>query len=230
MAKSSRKPSDAGEPIPGTTARKSAKVEIFDCEQNSEEWLALRLGLPTASNFATIMRSGRDGGESKTRTELLYKLAGERLTGVPAENYRNKAMERGNEMEPEARKHYERTHFVELHRVGFVRRGIMGCSPDSLVGDDGALEIKTMAPHLLIAQLVNGAGLPPEHRAQVHGTLLVTERAWVDLLLFYRRMPVAPVFRIERDETYIKQIADEVEKFDYELRKLVERLRAMGKR
>jgi hypothetical protein len=217
----------------------SDRVEIHDVEQGGDDWFQLRLGIPTASEFATVMASGIDGGDSLGRQKLLYRLAGEVLTGIPGETYRNSAMERGKEMEPEACEHYAFTRGVELARVGFVLRTIpgnlggpalrIGCSPDRFVGKSGVLETKTMRPDLLIALALRGAaGFPTEHRAQCQGILWVTGREWVDLEIFYRKMPVAPTFRVERDDAYIRQIADAVEVFDYDLRKLVERVRAMG--
>lgn len=210
----------------------NSDVEVIECEQRSVEWTQYRLGLLTASNFGIIMRNGKDGGESATRKDLLYALAGERLTGEPAENYQSAAMQRGIEMEPDAREHYARTNFSTLRRVGFIRRTlpsgiVVGCSPDSLVDDDGALEIKTLTPALLIAQMDKG-GPPPKHRPQIHGIMWVAKLSWVDLLLFYRGMPVAPKFRIERDEVFIREISDAVEVFDYELKRLVEKIKAMG--
>jgi len=209
-------------------------VEIFDdVEQLSEEWFGLRLGLPTASNFATIMASGRDGGDSKTRTKLLYDLAGELLTGLPAEGYSNFAMERGKQMEAAAREQYMRTHFDDVRRVGFIRNKLpngrhVGASPDALVGAARALEIKTMIPRLMIEQLVKGAGMPPEHRAQIQGTMWVGELEAVDLILFYQGMPVTPKFSVARDDAYIKEISNAIEIFDHELHKLVAKIRAMG--
>lgn len=212
---------------------KKSPVEIIDCVQQSLEWFEARLGFATASNFGTIMASGKDGGESLTRTALLHKLAGERLSGQPAENFQSAAMKRGNDMEPEAREYYSRTNFATLTPVGFIKRtlpngDVVGCSPDSLIGKDGALEIKTLAPDLMIKQMLRGT-IPPEHRPQLHGTLWVAGLEWIDLLLFYRGMPVAPKFRVERDEAYIKEISDRVEVFNWELRKLVEKIRSMGR-
>ena len=225
MAKAAVKPKD--------------KVEVFEeIEQGTPDWFEIRRGCCTASNFSTILASGKDGGESVTRRKLMRRLAGEIMTGEVAETYRNAAMDRGNTMEPEARDWYSRTRFADLARVGFVRRTIhnpfgsafvVGCSPDSLVAKDGVLEIKTMIPELMIDVAENGAaGFPSEHRAQVQGSLWVTGRVWCDLVIFYRNMPITPVFRVERDETYIKALADQVEIFDYELRALVAKIRKMG--
>jgi hypothetical protein len=212
---------------------------FFDVEQRSPEWHELRRALPTASKFATIMASGKDGGESVGRRKLLYQLAGEKLTGEIAETFRNDATDRGLAMEAEARDFYGRTRFADLATIGFVKRTVRnplgsefvaGCSPDSFVGKDGILEIKTTRPDLMIEMALKGAaGFPSEHRQQCQGSLWVTGRSWVDLLVFYRGMPIAPCFRIERDESYIARIAAEVERFDWELRKLIEQIRNMTK-
>ena len=215
---------------------------IDDVPQRSEAWFALRRGIPTASRFATIMASGKDGGESVGRKQLLRRLAGEILSGETAETYQNEAMRRGVEMEPDARAYYERTHLVDLTPVGFVRRTIknplgsdlvVGCSPDSLIGKRKALEIKTMIPELLIDVAEKGAaGFPSEYRAQTQGTLWVLEPLGIeeiDLMIFYRGMPFAPTFTLRRDELYIAGLRDAVETFDYELRQLVKRMREIAR-
>lgn len=213
-----------------------SEVEILDnFDQQSDDWRRARCGLLTASNFGIIMRSGKDGSESATRRDLLYTLAGEILCGEPAESYQSAEMRRGIEMETEARDYYERTNFCELRRVGFIRRKlengiVVGASPDSLVNNNGALEIKTVRPDLLIAQMLSGGGPPPRHRAQLHGIMWVAKLEWIDLLLFYRGMPVAPKFRVGRDDVFIREISDAVETFDYELKRIVEKIRAMGGR
>jgi predicted phage-related endonuclease len=207
-------------------------VEFFSEEeypQGSEEWFRLRLGMPTASNFAAIMA----GGEGKMRASLMRRMAGEILTDQLAETFKSEAMARGNEMEAEARDRFAFTNNVELERVGFVRRTLpngrfVGCSPDSLIGKDGVLEVKTMRPDLMI-ELIESGRFPTEHRAQVHGSLWVTGRSVCKLVIYYRGMPVTPTFTVERDDRYIAEIAEAVEVFDYELRKMVERIRGKGK-
>lgn len=230
MAKTATKPKTAPEPV--------EVVEHVDCEQNSKEWLEARRGIITASNFKIVMREGKDGGESSTRRDLLYRLAGETLSGEVAESFKSEAMKRGNEMESEAATRYEKGTFEDVRRVGFVKRTIpskipgveplvVGASPDRLVGARGGLEIKTLAPHLLIEQAEKGT-VPPEHRAQVHGTMWVCDLEWVDLMLFYRGFPVAPKYRFHRDEIAIREIRNDVERFDYELKQLVKKIKSMG--
>jgi YqaJ-like viral recombinase domain len=210
-------------------------VEVFTAEdtpQRGEDWYALRLGIPTASNFSIIMADGRNSGPSVSRESYMKVLAGEIITKQPREReFENDAMRRGHEMEPEALAWYERTHFVDLERIGFVRRTvrplgddfIVGCSPDAaVVGRKNIIEVKTLRPDLLIDVQQKGAsGFPAKHRAQCQGNMWIMGAETCELILFYRGWPRPPKFTIPRDEQYIKRLSDEVERFSYELKMLV---------
>lgn len=196
-------------------------LQIFDAiDQGSADWFQARLGIPTASRFATVMAKG----EGKTRSDYMRKLAGEILTGEPASSFRNEHMERGQEMEGEARQHYAFIEDAEIIQVGFIRNGRRGASPDSLVGTSGGLEIKTAEPHIQIDRLERNR-LPPEHKAQVQGNLWIAEREWWDFVSYWPRLPMLTV-RVYRDEDYIRQMADEIDRFNDELAALVERIRS----
>lgn len=195
-------------------------MEIFEVEQNSDAWLKARLGIATASMFATILAKG----EGKTRRTYMLKLAGEIITERPAENYTNEHTERGHEYEPEARDLYAFQTGAELRQVGFIKNGRAGCSPDSLIGEDGGAEIKTKLPHLL-AEVVLSGEVPPAHKAQVQGTLWVTGRKWWDVVIYWPDMPLF-VKRVYRDEPYIQKLATEVDAFNRDLDGVVAQLRA----
>ncbi len=206
-------------------------LTVVDVEQGSPDWFKARLGLPTASHFAAIMAQGQDG-PALTRTDYLRRLAGEIITERPAEEtFRSRAMERGKEMEPEAIADYEARRGVQVRRVGLginfsgLRR--CGASPDGLVGFDAGLETKTMRPDLMIALLEDGARMPGEHRAQVQGNMHVFERDRWDFKIFWPKMPDFTV-TVFRDDAYIKQLDNQIQVFNWELKKLVEKLRAMG--
>lgn len=199
---------------------------IIQCEQGTEEWLRVRAGIPTASEFATVMASGRGGGESKTRRTYLLRLAGEILTGEPMDSYSNGHMERGKAMEDEAREMYAFLHDADPERVGFIRNGEKGCSPDCLIGADGMAEIKTKLPHLQIDVLLRGE-MPPEHKAQCQGALWVAEREWLDFVSYWPGLPLF-VKRIDRDEEYIATLAAAVDQFNAELAETVACIRAMA--
>lgn len=203
-------------------------MQLIDCEQNSEEWLKARMGIPTASEFSTVMAKGRGGGDSKTRQTYLYKLAGEIITGQPMESFTSVHTERGHAMEAEARSAYEFMIDADCQRVGFIRSGRKGASPDSLVGDVGLVEIKTKLPHLVIEALLRGE-FPPEHKAQCQGQLWVSEREWVDIAVYWPGMPLF-VTRAVRDEPYIREMSSAVDQFNAELDMIVDRVRAYGRR
>lgn len=198
-------------------------MEIFDnIEQGTPEWFACRAGIPTASKFATVMAKG----EGKTRSEYMRTLAGEILTGEPAETFRNDHMDRGNQMEDEARQTYAFINDAEIKRVGFIRSGNKGASPDSLVGENGGLEIKTALPKIQIHRLILNR-LPPEHVAQVQGNIWISEREWWDFVSYWPRLPVLTV-RVYRDEAYIANMSSEIDRFNDELAEMVEQIRRYG--
>lgn len=195
---------------------------ILDCEQGSADWFAARMGIPTASEFKTVMAKG----EGKTRRAYMLKLAGEIITGEPMESYSNGNMERGKIKEAEARQLYEFAHDVELKQVGFIRNGNKGCSPDALIGDTGLLELKSAAAHVLI-ELLDKDAFPPEHKAQCQGALLVAEREFVDLGVYCPKLPLFER-RVTRDEKYIAELSAEVDRFNDELAALVEKINRYG--
>ena len=97
---------------PPIIAPPTAAVEFFyDLEQRSETWMELRRGIPTASKFSAIMAEGRDGTDSLTRQSYMEILAGELLSGRPAETFQSEQMRRGIEMEAAAREHYAKSRF-----------------------------------------------------------------------------------------------------------------------
>ena len=199
-------------------------IEIFDFEQGSPQWFAARMGIPTASEFSTVLAKGKSGGDSKTRATYMRKLAGEILTGEPMESYTNAHLERGKVMEPEARELYGFVHDCEPRLVGFIRNGNTGCSPDSLIGEEGMAEFKSAMPHILI-DLIERNEFPPEHYAQCQGGLWIAEREWIDLVVYWPKLPLF-VRRVGRDESYIRNLESAVGVFNDELASLVKKIRS----
>ena len=201
-------------------------IIIYEGAQGSPEWLALRAGIPTASCFATVMASGRGGGESVTRAKYMREMAGEIITGEPNEAWEgNKHTAHGHAIEPETLAWYSFANDAVLKPVSFIRNGRMGCSPDSLVGDNGMVEAKRKIPHLQIQVLMAGA-LPPEHKAQVQGQIMVAEREWCDFVSYWPKLPPFCI-RVYRDEPYIATMRYEIKRFNEELDALVTKIRAM---
>jgi putative phage-type endonuclease len=196
--------------------------------QGSPEWLAARAGHCTASRFKDVLAKIKTG-ESASRRNYRIQLVTERLTGRPCDSYSNAAMEWGTATEPFARAAYEGARTVMVDETGFLLHpGVpfVGASPDGLVGADGGVEIKCPFQSTVHVETLEG-GMPPEHRAQVQGTLWVTGRAWWDYISFDPRMPAhlqLYVERIARDDAYIATLADEVTRFLAEVDAMVKRL------
>ena len=202
-------------------------IQIFDFEQGTPEWHAARLGIPTASMFATVLAEGRTkGSPSVTRAKYMRELVGERITGQPTESYTNPFMERGKAQEAEARDLYAFLHDEPLTQVGFIRNGDKGCSPDSLAGKKGMVEVKTAMPHILIDTLLSDRA-PPEHIAQCQGNLWVAEREWIDLVVYSPKLPLF-VKRLYRDEAYIATLAKGIAQFNEELTAMEATIRKMS--
>lgn len=198
-------------------------LEIFhEIEQGTEQWRKIRCGLPTASMFKAILAKG----EGKTRKSYLHRLAAEIVTGEPMESFTNGSTERGHAMEGEARDFYSFLSDVEPELVGFVRNGQKGASPDSFIGSDGLLEIKTQRGDLLVETLFKGE-FPSEHVAQVQGQLWVSERSWCDLIVYWPGMPPF-LKRAHRNEVYIRALSDAVDQFNDELSAIVEKIKSYG--
>jgi hypothetical protein len=200
-------------------------IEIFNCEQGTPEWFTCRKGIPTASAFATVMAKGRGGGESKGRADYMNRLAREVITGRPQlPTFSNEHTERGHAHEDRAREVYCFTKGIEVQRVGFIRNGQIGCSPDSLVGDDGGLEIKCPTAEIQKKRISLGDKLPSEYKAQVQGCMYVTGRDWWDFESYFDGLE-AVIINVRRDDTYIRKMAEALAIFNDELAELVEKMK-----
>jgi len=103
--------------------------------------------------------------------------------------------------------------------VGIILNHGVGYSPDSLVGTNGLLEIKTKLPKFQIEVLLSGE-IPAEHVAQCQGGLWVSEREWIDFVSYWPGMPLF-IKRAYRDDIMIRTIAERVEAFHEEMERRI---------
>lgn len=175
-------------------------MRVIACHQYSPEWFYHRCGIPTASEFDSIITPAK--GEQAKWDTYIHRLIADLYRpdyGI-AEDYVSTAMENGSLIEPEARDWYAFQTGNKVEQVGFCTTddGRFGCSPDALVGDDGVLELKCPEPHTHVGYLLAGV-LPPKYRPQCHGHLIVTGRAWLDFMSFSNGLPPLLV-RVKPDE------------------------------
>ncbi len=198
-------------------------MKIIDVKQQTQEWLDVRIGIPTASNFEKIITSA--GKRSTQREKYLYRVAGEALSGRYAETYKNANMEWGNLMEDEARETYSLISENEVEQVGFclADNGLWGCSPDGLSGNDGLVEIKCPLPSTQVERLIKGK-FPTTYVQQVQGQLFVTGKKWCDFISYYPG--IAPfIIRVFPDEKFQELLKAELNSFCEDLAKIVKELK-----
>ena len=110
-------------------------------EQHSEEWFDIKAGIPTASEAKSLL-----AGAKGFKTYTLKKFG--QLYSMQKDGYSSVSMDRGTELEPDARDEYERQYLVKVRQIGFIKNfnKNIGCSPDGLVisrrFDDYGIEIK----------------------------------------------------------------------------------------
>jgi hypothetical protein len=160
-------------------------VRVIACEQGSPEWLAARLGVPSASEFDSII-TPKKGDLAAAHETYIDRLIDESIRVDAKRKFQGNAdTDRGHDLEPEARELYAFMHDVEPQTVGFVLRdsGDAGCSPDSLIGNRGGLEIKCPDGPQHVGYLRAGT-LPDKYKPQVHGNLLITGCDWWDFMSY----------------------------------------------
>lgn len=162
--------------------------------QGSDEWLALRAGIVTASEVHKILSPKTlKLADNATSRQYAAKLAAERILGAPIRGYVSADMERGSLEEGLARAKYEETR-APVVQCGFVTLdlggAVLGYSPDGFVGDDGLIEIKSRRGDLQILSALSGDSCPDEYMLQVQSGMLVTGRPWCDFVSYSGGLPM----------------------------------------
>lgn len=196
---------------------------IKDCIQGSDEWHQLRLGSVGGSSINSVLAKG----QGKSRQSLLYQLAAELLSGQKTNGYTSPAMERGNELEDDARTLYSFQTGLDVEQVALIKADIsrVHVSPDGLVGDDGGVEIKTMLPHTYV-ELVDTRKIDLKYIRQCQHFLWITGRAWIDFVAYCPEIKAKPIWidRQKPDQKIISEIETELPIFLKELDDIVNRI------
>lgn len=184
-------------------------------EQGSDEWLAARCGLVTASVVGKLITPTLKVADNDTSRGVTLTLAAERITGHVEYIHPSFDMQRGTDDEPIARAVYAE-HFAPVDEVGFITREFdgfkIGYSPDGLISDDGLLEIKSRKPKEHIKTILSGKP-PAENLAQLHTGLLVSGRDWIDYCSFSAGLPLW-VTRVYPDAAWFAAITAAAEQFE----------------
>lgn len=192
--------------------------------QGSDEWLAARCGLLTASEMKLIVTPAtlKACSNDKERAHL-FELLAQRITKYVEPCYISDDMLRGMEDEIEARRLYSER-FEPVQEVGFItndRWGFtIGYSPDGLVGEYGQIECKSRRQKFQIQAMIENVvakTVPVDFMLQVQTGLLVSERQWTDFISFSAGLPMI-VIRAYPDDKVQDAIVAAAEAFEERLK------------
>lgn len=192
-------------------------LRIYDTlEQGSDEWLAARCGMLTASVVGRLITPTLKVADNDTSRGLTETLVAERITGHVDYVHPTFDMQRGSLDEPYARDMYRQQQQVEVVEVGFATNTFnghtLGASPDGLVGTDGGLEIKSPKAKNHLRTILADA-VPNEYMAQIQASMLVLQRPWWDFCSYSGGWPIH-VKRVYADPLWQVVIRDALDQFE----------------
>lgn len=180
---------------------------IYNMEQGTEEWLDVKRGKFSASNFSKLFMNESTQGYN----DIINQIVFERITGKSPEFYVNEYMLRGTELEPEARADYEFTTGNKVEQVGFIELNEwVGVSPDGLIGEDGMLEVKCPKFSTLINQKLSKK-VPKDYYWQMQGQMYVADRMWVDYYVYHPDLDPL-LLRVERNDKDIEELRQKLDR------------------
>ena len=202
-------------------------IRIVECAQGSDEWHQARAGKVTASRVSDVLAKGK----GVSRRNYLAELVAERLSGMPTpDRFQSQEMRDGSRREADARDLYALMRDVDPVQVGFVLHPTIemaGASPDSLIGEDGMLEIKcpTVATHL---DTLRGGFIAGRYFTQMQFQMACTGRQWCDYGSYHPDLPPEMqlhIKRVLRDTKVILEMEVEITMFLAEVEKATQALR-----
>lgn len=161
----------------------TARAWVASMPQRGAAWLNVRHAFVTGSNVATYCGLGFDG-EAGLRKQFALDAGDREETFAGPQR---QAMQYGTWQEKNFFEAYKALAKGgdKLQSSGFVicgepGKGYFGASPDGLVGEDGAIEIKTTASQQFAMRYFDN------WLVQIQMVLLCANRQWCDLLRCYR--------------------------------------------
>lgn len=197
-------------------------MQIIDIKQGEHDWHLLRQGKVTGTALQSAL------GTKKVQETLLYRLVAERMTEVQIDDISSASVDRGNALEPIARR-------VVIAETGieFVETGMLvsdhiadfGLSPDAVYYEDGVvvggLEIKCPGSKKHVEYLLNNA-LPKEYLHQVKAPFILDDSVrWWYFASFDDR-------NYERSLFLIKMMREDFDDIDADRAKLSEFLESVN--
>ena len=198
-------------------------MKIHNFEQRTDEWYAIRKGKMTASNAETIIANGK-GLET-----YIYNLMAEYYSSAEKENYINADMQRGIDLEPEAKIEFQFYTGLDIKEVGCVELNeYILASPDGLIGDDGLIEIKCPNDSIYFKLLLSN-NIKPEYIAQMQMQMYVTDRQYCYFVSYNPNFEKSLyIKKINRDEEMIDKLKKGLERGTQLIKEIKKNFRKVG--
>lgn len=198
---------------------------ILNCEQGSAEWHEARSGAITASMFSLCrekLKSGNNKGDySQKAKQYAFRLAIERISGqlLQEDKFETWEMQRGHELEPEARSAHEFQLDISVVRAGFAKTedGLFGASVDGLINADGISEYKCFVSPVSLMPIILNDDIS-DCIDQVQGGLWLTGRKYAHFCLYCPALAKIgkqlKIFKVARDDDYIEKMEKDLLEFN----------------
>ncbi len=209
-------------------------MKIIQCIQGSDEWHEHRKGKICSSQMHKIITPVK-AEYSKSASKYAIELCSERMRlGPPVggEAYASHPMQRGHDVEADARSTYEYDSGLAVQEIGGLESdcGRLWASTDGLVIEDaeavGVLELKAPMAATHTAYALDPDSLVMDYRCQIHGELIVSGLKFVDVYS-YGVGAKGVLKRVYPDE-FTDKLRAAIEKFWGEYMQTLQRLRDQG--
>jgi len=182
-------------------------------EQRTEEWFEARRGKITSSKVKVLMAKR---GLGETANTYARQLVADSLLEWFEEGFVSKDMQRGIDLEPEAREAYEAETLQKVTEEGFITENEHeGSSPDGLVGDNGQIEIKCPNVDNHMKYLLMDS-CPAEYYDQVQHQLYCSGRDWNDFVSYnnnFKQEHQLKIIRVYPNEEWVEAYETRREEF-----------------
>lgn len=200
----------------------------FNVEPGSADWLGVRLGIPTASQFHKILTPATRKYSKQARSYAFYLVAEKLLNMSLGTLDHIEHIQRGKDLEPDAVRMFEAANDLQTAPVGFLTTDDMrvGATPDRrIVGMPAYLEAKCPQAWTHLEYLIDGFGA--DYMAQAQGQVYVGEAEWVFRWSYHPSMPPALV-KTPRDDAFIADLRAALDQFIDEKDEIERLARATG--
>jgi len=209
--------------VDGLTEQQQAYVDAIRKDGLDKAEAMKKAGYKSAPRSTRIERAldgERVGDYTNAAKDYAFRLAVERITGKPLDGgFSTWAMQRGNELEPEARALHEKRSGLFIEHAGFVKTedGRFGASADGLVEPDGGTEYKCLVDPARMRTVMIEQDLS-EFMDQMQGGMWITGRKWWHYGLYCPDLKEAGkdliLHHVQRDDNYIAELEADLVAFD----------------